>query len=275
MRRCQTGPVDGRHALGEYLRSRRARIRPEDVGLPAGTGRRQTPGLRREELAALAGVSVDYYTRLEQGRDSNPGVSVLGALARALRLNHDERTHLFALAGQVPGERQPTMLVRPGLRRLLESLRPAPAYVLTQASDVLAANPEGWSLMPGLPRSGNLVRYVFTEPAARDVFVDWPEMADDCVAHLRTIEANESKELVAELGAASDAFRDRWATYDVRVKRGARRQFHHPVVGRFTLTSEILTAVDGQRLAVFQAEPATPDHDAITLLSLTAGARRP
>jgi transcriptional regulator with XRE-family HTH domain len=265
--------VEDRQALGEYLRSRRARVRPEDVGLPPGTGRRQTPGLRREELAALAGLSVDYYTRLEQGRDTNPGVSVLGALARALRLNQDERAHLFALVGAVPGPASPPQTARPGLLRLLEALRPAPAYLLTQASDVLAANPEGWLLMPGLPGSGNLVRYVFTEPAARDVFVDWPQMAEDCVAHLRTIEANEAKELVAELGAVSEAFRRLWATYDVRVKRGARRPFHHPVVGRFTLTSEILTAVDGQRLAVFQAEPSTPDHDAIVLLSLTAGAR--
>ncbi|MGW4111003.1 helix-turn-helix domain-containing protein [Actinosynnema sp. NPDC004786] len=149
--------------LGEFLRSRRGRVRPADVGLPAGVGRRQTPGLRREELAALAGVSVDYYTRLEQGRDTNPGAAVLHALASALRLGDDERAHLHALArlasGPAPsGAGAP----RPGLLHLLEAVRPTAAYVLDQVSTVLAVNPEGapHPLTPACPTPRTRVSYV-------------------------------------------------------------------------------------------------------------------
>jgi transcriptional regulator with XRE-family HTH domain len=279
--------VDDRGVLGAFLRSRRARLRPEDVGLPAGITRRQTPGLRREELAALAGVSVDYYTRLEQGRDLRPGEGVLTALADALRLDGDERAHLRALAtlaGRSAGAGRPARGVRqappsprPGLGQLLDALRPAPAYLLSPVSDILAANTEGLLLLPGLgdlPAGGrNLIRYVFTDPAARAVFVDWIQMARDCVAQLRTVStaqpgSPELAALLAELTAASADFADLWARYEVRVKRGARRVFHHPDVGRLTLTSEILTTADGLRLAVFQAGPASPDHDALALLSL-------
>jgi transcriptional regulator with XRE-family HTH domain len=273
--------VNERGALGEFLRNRRGRIGPTEVGLPAGTGRRQTPGLRREELAAVAGVSVDYYIRLEQGRDTNPGPGVLEALALALRLDADERAHLFALAGNAPGRaptrRTPAATARPALRQLLESIRPTPAYVLDQVSNVLAMNPEGSRLMAGIgagpPARRNLIRFVFTHPAARDVFVSWRHMAEDCVAHLRTVDAAdpgspELAALVTELSAVSAEFAELWQHYDVRVKSGARRMFHHPVVGRFELTSEILTAVDGQRLVAMQAAPGSADHDAITLLAM-------
>jgi transcriptional regulator with XRE-family HTH domain len=270
-----------RGALGEFLRNRRGRIGPTDVGLPAGTGRRQTAGLRREELAALAGVSVDYYIRLEQGRDTNPGASVLDALASALRLDDDERTHLHSLARNAasrPGARRPpAATVRAGLRQLLETVRPTPAYVLDPISNILAANPEGSHLMAGIdawPRARrNVIRYVFTHPAAREVFVSWRRMAEDCVAHLRTVAAAdpgspELEELVTELSAVSAEFAQLWQHYDVRVKSGSQRTFHHPAVGRFELTSEILTAIDGQRFVAFQARPGTADHDAITLLAM-------
>ena len=253
-------------ALGEFLRNRRGRLRPADVGLPAGTGRRQTPGLRREELAAVAGVSVDYYTRLEQGRDTNPGAAVLDALATTLRLDHDERAHLHALARTAaagpPPDRPPTRTARPQLVHLLDAVRPTPAYVLTPTSDVLAANPEGLHLLAGLddwpPPERNLIRYVFTHPRARDLFEPWRQMAEDCVAHLRTVAADHptSPELAAlttELSAASPDFAELWRHYDVRVKSGSRRTFHHPDAGRFELTSEVLTAPDGQRLVTFQA----------------------
>jgi transcriptional regulator with XRE-family HTH domain len=277
--------VTERNALGEFLRNRRGRIGPAEVGLPAGNGRRQTPGLRREELAALAGVSIDYYTRLEQGRDTNPGPGVLDALASALRLDHDERAHLHSLARNA-ADRRPArparaarapLAVRPGLRQLLEAIRPTPAYVLDPTSNILAANTEGIHLLSGVddwpPAQRNLIRYVFTHPTARQVFVSWRPMAEDCVAHLRTVEAADPGSpdlaaLVAELSSASADFADLWRHYDVRVKSGSRRAFHHPAVGRFELTSEILTAVDGQRFVAFQAEPGSADHDAVTLLAL-------
>jgi transcriptional regulator with XRE-family HTH domain len=275
--------VTERGALGEFLRSRRARIGPAEVGLPAGTGRRQTSGLRREELAALAGVSIDYYTRLEQGRDTNPGAGVLDALASALRLDDDERAHLHRLARSAAGRPQPRVLpsaiVRPGLRQLLETVRPAPAYVLDATSNILAANPEGSQLMAGLdawpaPRR-NVIRYVFTHPAARDLFVSWPEIAKDSVADLRAVDPGspELEALVTELSAASAEFAELWQHYDVRVNSGGLRRFRHPAVGLFELTSEVLTAVDGQRLLVFQARGGA-DHDAITLLAMGAGTRR-
>lgn len=262
-------------SLGEFLRNRRGRVSPAEAGLPAGTGRRQTPGLRREELAALAGVSVDYYTRLERGRDTNPGRSVLDALATVLRLDDDERAHLHQLASrrhdhpQGPGTgAQRAQRPRPALVRLLEMVRPTPAYVLSQTSDLLAANAEGSGLLPGLTVPGNLVTYVFTHPAAREVFVSWQRMAEDCVAHLRSVADGPARAaLVADLCAGSEAFARLWAHYDVRVKSGARRAFRHPRAGRLELTSEILTAVDGQRFVTFQAAPGSPDRAALELLT--------
>ncbi|MFF5233426.1 helix-turn-helix transcriptional regulator [Dactylosporangium sp. NPDC000521] len=261
-------------SLGEFLRNRRGRVSPAEAGLPAGTGRRQTPGLRREELAALAGVSVDYYTRLERGRDTNPSRSVLDALASVLRLDDDERAHLHRLASPAAGAKESLNAkeslqeVRPALRQLLETVRPTPAYVLTQTSDLLAANEEGRSLLRGLTVPGNLVTYVFTHPAAREVFVSWRRMAEDCVAHLRTVaDGPERTALVAHLQGRSDEFADLWATYDVRVKSGSRRAFRHVRAGSLELTSEILTAVDGQRFVMFRADPDSPGHSALGLLT--------
>lgn len=268
-------------ALGEFLRSRRGRIGPADVGLPVGTGRRQLPGLRREELAALAGVSIDYYIRLEQGRDTHPSASVLDALATALQLDQDGRAHLHQLAASATAPRrelrQPAVVVRAGLLQLLETVRPSPGFVLSATSDLLATNREGLLVLPGIEAwpadERNLIRYVFTCLAARETFVSWTAMAQDCVAHLRTVEADpvyatRLADLVAELSAASREFADLWAHYDVRVKSGAQRRFRHPSVGTFELRSEILAAGDGQRLIVFQAAPGSPDHDAVALLSL-------
>jgi len=267
--------------LGEFLRNRRERLQPEQVGLPSGPGRRQTPGLRREELAVLAGVSVDYYIRLERGRDTRPSPSVLDALARALRLDDDERAHLRALVGTSAGPAPATSPgrpgpVRPALARLLDWVRPTPAYVLNPTSSLLAANPEGVMLLAGIadwpPDERNLVRYVFVHPLARRVFAGWPGMAEDCVAHLRNVPASDPllATLVGELSRASDEFARLWRHYDVRVKRGARRPFDHPAVGPLTLTSEILTAVDGQRFVTFQADAGSPDQDALALLAPAA-----
>lgn len=277
----QTGRVSERRVLGDFLRARRARVRPEQVGLPSGTGRRQTPGLRREEVASLAGLSVDYYIRLEQGRDTNPSLAVLDALAAALRLDEDECAHLYRLARAVADRRvrarRGPASARAGLVALLESVRPTPSFVLDQLSNLLAANPEGLRLLSGIaewePVRRNLVRYVFVHPAARAVFEDWEAMAKDCVAHLRTVQGDDPSSpglaaLTAELCAASGEFEELWAHYDVRTKRGSRRVFRHPAVGRFALTSEILTAPDGQRFVAFQAAPGGPDRDAVALLGL-------
>ncbi len=276
------GPVaNDRRVLGDFLRARRGRLGPEQVGLPVGAGRRQTPGLRREEVATLAGLSVDYYIRLEQGRDTNPSLAVLDALAVALRLSEDERTHLYDLARAVVARRSGPVVARvqarPGLVLLLESVRPTPAAVMDQPSNVLAANAEMLRLLDGLTdfpvAERNLARYVFMHPAARRVFEDWDGIAKDCVAHLRTVQGREPGSpalaaVVSGLCGESAEFADLWAHYDVRTKRGAARVFRHPAVGRFTLTSEVTTAPDGQRLVVFQAAPGGPDHDAVRLLGM-------
>ncbi|GAA0576887.1 helix-turn-helix transcriptional regulator [Paractinoplanes ferrugineus] len=219
-------------------------------------------------------MSVDYYVRLEQGRDSNPSAAVLDALAGALRLDEDEREHLRRLAGGRRGGvgRPAPVTARAGLRQLLETVRPAPAFVLTPGSDILAENPEGLALLDGLsewPRGRrNIVRYIFRHPNARRVVVSWQRMAQDCVAHLRTVPPAQTEDLVAELGAVDADFRELWAHYDVRVKSGTQRSFSHPAVGRLDLNSEVLTVDDGQRLVVFQAAPGSPSADALALLSL-------
>jgi transcriptional regulator with XRE-family HTH domain len=271
--------------LGEFLRARRARLSPGDVGLPSGFGPRRTPGLRREELAAVAGLSIDYYIRLEQGKETNPSGPILDGLARALQLNDEEQSYLYALANQVAG-RAPrassgSVVVRPGIRQLLETLRPYPAYVLTRISDILAINPEGLALFDGLADwpagRRNTIRYFYLHPAARELFADWDTAAETTAAHLRALEADYPgdqalRELIAELRAGSPEFGRLWEQHEVRHRRGERKPFRHPRVGEFTLTTEVLYLADGQRMTVYQARPGTRDHDAMTLLSLVTEA---
>jgi len=277
--------------LGEFLRARRARVRPADVGLPAGTGLRRTPGLRREELAALAGVSIDYCIRLEQGRETNPSPAVLDALASALLLDEEERTHLHELArhparpGQAadqPARPRPgtgAAAVRPAIRQLLETLRPCPAYVLNQISDMLAANPEGLALFRGLadwpPPRRNTARYTFLHPAARDLFADWPHSAATTAANLRAVAAANPEtpglaDLVDELIEHSPEFARLWQRYDVRRRQGEPKTFRHPQIGTITLAYEVLQLSDGQRMSVYQAAPGSTDEDALKLLALLA-----
>lgn len=271
-------------ALAAFLRARRAQVRPEDVGLPGGVGLRRTPGLRREELAALAGVSVDYYIRLEQGKETNPSSAVLAALAGALRLDDDARAHLFALADHVahrrPVRRAPDRVVTAGMRLLLENLRPCPALLLSRTSDVLAANPEGLALYHGMaewaPNRRNTIRYLFRHPQAQALIDDWPRAAAGSAADLRTVlatdpDAPDVAELVEELSAVSPEFAAAWERHDVRHKNGARKTFHHPAVGTLSLVWEVLRVGDGGiRLTVHQAAPATPEHDALSLLAIAA-----
>jgi transcriptional regulator with XRE-family HTH domain len=273
--------------LGEYLRARRARLTPADVGLPSGFGTRRTPGLRREELAAVAGLSIDYYIRLEQGKETNPSGPILDGLARALQLNDEEQSHLYALANQVAGRspRSPetSSAVRPGIRQLLETLRPYPAYVLTRTSDILAINPEGLALFHGLAewpaQRRNTIRYFYLHPDARELFANWDDAAAQTAAHLRALEADYPgdralRALIAELRAGSPEFARLWQQHDVRHRRGERKPFRHPRVGEFTLTTEVLYLEGGQRMTIYQAKPGTRDHDAMTLLSMVADTTR-
>lgn len=272
--------------LGRFLRARRARIRPSEVGLPAGVGVRRTPGLRREELAALAGVSIDYYTRLEQGKETNPSGEVLDALAAALRLDTDGVAHLYAIANHAarrapaPAAAQ-SRTVRPGIRQLLDILRPYPASVLSRTSDVLAANPEFLALHCGITDwpadRRNTIRYLFIHPAARLLFGDWHGGAAGAVANLRTIQgydpnAADLTALVDELTQDSREFARLWAQYDVTPRRSKPKVFHHPIAGDLSLWHEVLRLSDeGQRLGIYQATPGTPDHDSLLLLAMTAG----
>jgi transcriptional regulator with XRE-family HTH domain len=268
--------------LGEFLRARRARLRPFEVGLPTGVGLRRTPGLRREELAALAGLSVDYYIRLEQGKETNPSTAILDGLARALHLTEEEQDHLYTLANHAARRTRPSSShtireVRASVRLLLETVRPCPAYVQNRVNDILAANPEGLALFAGIEEwpvhRRNTVRYVFCHPAARTLYPDWEATALATVANLRarSIAAPDSPDLVAlveEVSATSVEFALLWRRYDLRYRRSEVKAFHHPEVGDFALSFEVLNLEDGLRLSILQAEPGTADHDALKLLAL-------
>ncbi|WP_405160906.1 helix-turn-helix transcriptional regulator [Nocardia sp. NBC_01499] len=275
-------PFDGT-PLGEFLRARRALQHPTDLGLPAGTGQRRTPGLRREELAALTGISIDYYIRLEQGRETNPSPAVLDALARALRLDDELTTHLFALADHAAGRGRryrAEPAVRPGIAMLLETVRPCPAYVRNRTNDIIASNPEGLALLAGIdqwpPKQRNTTRYTFLHPAARILYDNWDYAAAASVAQLRAAVAADPAdprltELVTELTTASAEFTALWSRHDVRRRYTDRKTFHHPDIGTITFVYETLDlGTDGHRLALYQTAPGTPDHEAMRLLALSA-----
>ncbi|MFC5722863.1 helix-turn-helix transcriptional regulator [Streptomyces gamaensis] len=271
--------------LAEILRSRRTRVTPREAGLSVIAGRRRTTGLRREEVATLAGVSIEYYRRLEQGKQNRPGLAVLRRTAEVLRLDEDERQHLYTLgraASASPddsGTARPSAAVRTEVLRMLDIMRPYPACVLGRAGDLLAANPAGLRLFPGIedmPEGRrNTARYTFLDPAARELYRNWEDVATGVVAHLRaTADAHpgaaDVMEVVDELSEHSAEFADLWQRYDVRVRTNGRKLYRHPDVGRMTLTYEAYAVArsDGHRLIVYQAEPGTPDHDAMLLLSL-------
>lgn len=277
--------------LGTFLRACRAQVTPAEVGLPAGVGPRRTPGLRREELAALAGISVDYYIRLERGRETRPSPSVIDSLARALRLAEAEHDHLRELAARaahhVPQRPDmPSRTIGPGVALLLESLRPYPAHVLNRTHDILAANPAGLRLLAGIedwpPTQRNVARYVFLHPAARDVFRDWDNQLRGCVARLRALggtdpDATDLAQLVGELLLKSPDFARLWERYDVKGHAHTHKTFRHPDVGELTLgyQSMLLEDSPGHRLITYFAEPGTPDHDAMILLDMTAAEHVP
>ncbi|MET9070578.1 helix-turn-helix transcriptional regulator [Streptomyces sp. NPDC004232] len=270
--------------LGRFLRARRARLTPEEAGLAAGSGLRRTPGLRREELATLAGISVDYYVRVERGKETRPSPSVVDALARALHLEDDEHEHLRTLAARAARstpvqQTAPSRTVRPGVKLLLESLRPYPAHVLSRTTDILAHNPGGLRLLAGMEdwpaRDRNIARYAFLHPTARDLFDDWGNQVRGCVARLRTLagtdpDALDLTQLAGELLLKSRDFARLWERYDVKGRSHGRKTFHHPEVGDLTLgyQSMELEGTPGHRLVTYYAEPNTSEYDALVLLDL-------
>ncbi|WP_141583066.1 helix-turn-helix transcriptional regulator [Actinomadura sp. WMMA1423] len=273
-----------RQELAAFLRSRRARIRPADVGLPAGA-RRRTPGLRREEIAQLAGMSVDYYIRLEQGRGPRPSRQILAALARALRLSGDERGHLFHLAGEAPEPpAAPSQDVPPGILHLLERLDDTPAYVLNARHDILAWNALAAALMTDFaamePRDRNVVRWLFTGPAiarfGSDGYVE--QLARESVADLRAAAGRYPGDpgiaaLVAEVSARSPLFARLWDEGEVGIRRGSRKLMTHPVVGELDMHCDVLYVPErDQRVVLYTVTPGTPSAEAMKLLRVV-GAR--
>jgi transcriptional regulator with XRE-family HTH domain len=261
--------------LGEFVRTRRARVSPELVGLDAGV-RRRVPGLRREELAQLAHVSIDYVVRLEQGRIGRPSSDILEALARSLLLDDAERRHLFRLAGArepTPGGSDGTD-VRPGLALLVRGLEPAPAVVLSRRLDLLVWNPTAESLLGPFGAERNYARLVFGDPATRALHADWEDAARETVALLRFAAGRypddaELGELISDLRARSDVAERWWETHDVAQKRHGVKRYRHPMVGGITLHYEAFPLPDDgdQLLTIYAAEPHTPDAERLAQLS--------
>lgn len=266
--------------LREFLLTRRARISPQSAGLPASIGVRRVPGLRREEVALLAGVSAEYYERLERGRTKNPSASVLDAVARVLQLDSAERDHLFALAS--PPRRasvsRPASRLRPGLQRALDVLTDVPALILGPRHDLVAINDLGTAFYVGLDElpqgQRNIVRYLFTVSAARELYVDWPATARRVVAELRAYAGTHPHdprlaELVGDLAVRDPDFRHWWAEHDVYLREHGSKRYHHPVIGDLELGYEALTPV-GEPNLVFgthTVEPHSPSAQALTLLA--------
>ena len=278
--------VTCRTDIAEFLSTRRARLTPDRAGLPAYGTNRRVPGLRREEVALLAGISVEYYTKLERGNAAGISDSVLDALARALLLDDAERTHLYNLvraANTAPRRaierRNPTRTaVRRSLQWILDGMVATPAYVRNGRLDILAANDLGRALyapvyaMAGRPP--NSARFVFLDPTAADFFRDWETVESDSVAILRAAAGRDPydrqlTDLIGELSTRSERFRMLWARHDVRLHRSGTKRLHHPVVGDLTLAYEAfeIAADAGQRLNVYTAEPGSPDAQALGLLA--------
>ncbi|WP_328474223.1 helix-turn-helix transcriptional regulator [Actinoplanes sp. NBC_00393] len=276
--------MDHRSETRDFLTTRRARLTPQQAGLPVYGGNRRVAGLRREEVALLAGVSVDYYTRLERGNLAGVSEGVLEALVRALQLDDAERIHLFDLARTAnagPATRRRTAgqrRIRPAVQRILDSMVGAPAWVRNGRLDFLAANTLGRALyapmLSSVARPANSARFTFLDPGSRDFYVDWDRTAGDIVAILRAQAGRypydqELTALIGELSTRSDEFRVRWAAHDVKFHRTGNKRLRHPVVGDLDLQYEAmeLIADDGLTLLAYTAEPGSPTADALSLLA--------
>jgi len=284
--RSDNGDVRGdvRGEIREFLSTRRARVSPEQAGLPVyGGDRRRVSGLRREEVALLAGISSEYYTRLERGNATGVSESVIDGIAHALQLDEAERTHLLHLirtAGttRTPRRRPARQRVRPTVQRVLDSMSGTPAFVLNGRLDILAANALGFALYSPIyadpARPPNNARFIFLDPHATEFFRDWNKIANDTVALLRAEAGRDPydrqlSDLIGELSTRSDEFRVRWAAHDVRIHTTGVKLLHHPVVGDLELPFESfpLAADPSQSLLTYTAEPGSPTQDALNLLA--------
>jgi transcriptional regulator with XRE-family HTH domain len=268
--------------IREFLTSRRGRITPEQAGLRNYGGRRRVSGLRREEVAMIAGISAEYYTQLERGNVSGVSEDVLDAIGRALQLDDVERAHLFHLvraAKQLPVKANKTSIqARSGVQRVLDSMTDAVAFVRNSRQDVQFANRLGYApyadVFANPQRPANLARFVFLDPRARDFYVDWNGIADAAAFNLRAVAGGDPydralTDLVGELSMRSDDFRERWASQDVRQYRRDTQRFRHPLVGELELAYEALavTAALDEIIIVYTAEPNSPTHDALHRLT--------
>jgi transcriptional regulator with XRE-family HTH domain len=265
------------NALGDFLKARRAQLSPPEVGLPDTEGHRKVVGLRREEVAQLAAISVDYLTRLEQGRVQASG-TVLVTLSRALRLDEDQQAYLYELAGKTPWPRRPPpQRIRPAMRRLIGQLSETPAVVLGRRMDILAWNAGAaalytdFALIP--PRRHNYVRLLFTDPAVRALHAEWEHDARLVVAALRMEAAKDPADpelasMVGELSVQDPDFATWWAVHQVTGASYGVKHYRHPLVGELTLDCDTWDSPDGsgQRLMVLSAEPGTPSHERLRIL---------
>lgn len=258
--------------LGAFLRAHRAQRSPDDAGV-LYSGRRKVAGLRREEVAVLAGVNADYYTRLEQGRESRPSPHVLDALCRALQLDADAREHLHRLAGAAPTTTPDPapVAVSPQLRQLMDGCPHTPAFVLNRTLDVLATNALADALFAPFDRADNLARMTFLDPAGRHFYAQWDWTAQAVVANLRIAAGHADPglpRLVTELSAGSEQFRTLWNTHTVRGKTGDPKHLLHPDVGPLTLIYQAfdVRSAPGQQLILYHAEPGSPSAQALALL---------
>jgi transcriptional regulator with XRE-family HTH domain len=278
--------VDNRSEVREFLTTRRARLTPEQVGLPP-TRSRRVPGLRRSEVAAIAGLSVEYYARLERGQIAGASSGVLEALARALQLDESERAHLFDLARAadgIPASGRPRRRAatkaasRPSLRWALEAITDAVAFVRDPHQNLLATNVLGRAFYAPVIGDGgrlpNLARFQFLDPTSRDFYPDWARLAEMCVGVMRAEAGRDPhdrglQDLVGELATRSDVFRRLWADHNVRTHGAGTKRFHHPIVGELTLAYEELaiTAEPGLVLLVYTAEPGSPSAERLGLLA--------
>jgi transcriptional regulator with XRE-family HTH domain len=270
--------TDELHPLGDYLRARREIVTPEQAGIPV-LGVRRVPGLRREEVAMLAGISADYYLRLEQGRDRRPSAQVLQSLARVLQLDDDATAYLLGLTAVKPRaarRRRRREIVPPSTAKLVQTL-PLPAFVEGRYFDVLAANALATAISPRLAAGGNRLRDVFLDPAEQSLFPDWEQATANLVAGFRRSVGTDTDdprfiELVGELSLASPRFRQLWARHDVLAWRGAPLRIDHPQVGELRLNREKLsiTGTTGQMLVIYHPDRGSDDADKLTLLASAA-----
>ena len=279
--------MDRRAELTEFLKSRRARVQPEELGIKVYGGRRRVPGLRREELAQAAGVSADYYVRLEQGRTDNVSQEILDAVADVLKLTEDERKHLALLAKPVrrAPRRRPQQRLRAGMQRLLDSMPDVPAFVLGRRMDVLGWNRLAAALIADFGsldrKDRNIPRLVFLDPASRDFYPDWDAVAEETVGYLRMYAGRypddpELTELIGELSIRSPEFREHWARHDVKDKTFGTKTQHHALVGDITVQYETLQppGEPDQLLVTYTVEPGSTSEQNLRLLASWTAAER-